>query len=313
MSTLTLSQAIDGYNLAAVARRLSPNTITNYNFAFGKFQEFIPGDPDLEEIPLKQVKLFLAGYQHRTKTTVLFYQMALTALWTWCVDEDILKTNPLKTLRLPRPEKVAIEPYSEDDIRAMLASLDRSVTYKRPGKRSSDHGLPHVIRNRAIILLLLDTGIRASELCGAVIHDCDLKTKKIRVMGKRDKERIAPFSARTGQAIWRYLSSRPGARVNAHLFVTNNNTPFDRSSLYRTIVRIGNRAGVPGAGVHRFRHTFAIMFIRNGIKNNSFNPWALQEILGHERMEMVRTYMAIVQADVAEAHLTSSPVDNMRL
>ena len=132
-------------------------------------------------------------------------------------------------------------------------------------------------------------------------------------MGKRSKERVVPFSPRTGQAIWRYLATRPEARVNEPLFVSANENAFDRNTLAKTLIRIGKRAGVKRPGVHRFRHTFAIMFIRNGIKNGAFNPWALQEILDHERMEMVRKYMALVQADVAEAHLTSSPVENLRL
>jgi len=72
--------------------------------------------------------------------------------------------------------------------------------------------------------------------------------------------------------------------------------------------RIGVRAGVSGVTVHRFRHTFAINYLRNG-----GDPWSLQMMLGHSTMEMVKNYLALAQADLEKNHKIASPVDNWRL
>ncbi|HNB50744.1 MAG TPA: site-specific integrase [Anaerolineales bacterium] len=72
-------------------------------------------------------------------------------------------------------------------------------------------------------------------------------------------------------------------------------------------------AGVAGVGVHRFRHTFAINFLRNGLDGGEANLWALQNILGHEDIKTVEIYLAIAQADTDAAHRASSPVENWRL
>jgi site-specific recombinase XerD len=83
---------------------------------------------------------------------------------------------------------------------------------------------------------------------------------------------------------------------------------MSRHTLRRLINRLGERAAVPGANVHRFRHTFGISFLRNGGQ-----IFALQRILGHASLEMVRRYLAIAQADVERAHQDASPVSNWRL
>lgn len=66
-------------------------------------------------------------------------------------------------------------------------------------------------------------------------------------------------------------------------------------------------------GVHRFRHTFAVNFLRNGMANGGANPWALQEMLGHTDMQTVSIYLKLAQANLDTAHRTASVVENWRL
>ena len=73
-----------------------------------------------------------------------------------------------------------------------------------------------------MILLLLDTGIRASEMCNAKIHDLDQRNSRIHVFGKGSKERYIPFSGITGQAIWRYLATRPAGIPSTEPLFTNS-------------------------------------------------------------------------------------------
>jgi site-specific recombinase XerD len=83
---------------------------------------------------------------------------------------------------------------------------------------------------------------------------------------------------------------------------------LDRTILRRLIHTTGERAGVADAHPHRFRHTFAITFLRNG-----GNVFALQTILGHESLEMVKRYLKIAQTDLQKAHQDASPVMNWLL
>jgi site-specific recombinase XerD len=304
---ISVSKAIEGYLLAANARRLSKDTIHDYKNTFCKFMDFLVSDSPIVEITPNDIRAFLAA-QSVSKKTLLNYHIGLSALWTWAVREDLVGEHVVRKVRRPRPEKKAIKPYREEDIRALLNALRYSKPYHRPGKRETVHRLANEERNRALILLLVDTGIRSSELCDLKIDHVDLKRRTIRVMGKGDKERILPFSARTGKALWRYLATRENDDLGDPLFDRKDNQPFDRNSLLKAMRVIGKRAGVRGVNIHRFRHTFAINFLRNG-----GDPWSLQMMLGHATLEMVKNYLALANADLQKNHRIASPVDHWRL
>jgi hypothetical protein len=110
----------------------------------------------------------------------------------------------------------------------------------------------------------------------------------------------------------RYLTPRISeAAPHDPLFVVgpaDDERGITRDVLSRLISRIGERAGVEKAHPHRFRHTFAVNYLRNG-----GDVLTLQRLLGHESLEMVRHYANVAAADCAAAHKTADPVDNWRL
>ena len=305
---ILFSQALTGYLLDAHARHLSTHTIAEYQNTYKLFQEYLPDDPEVSQISIDQISGFLASRVVSNKT-VLNYHTGLSAFYTWAIRAGLVTENLLHQIPRPKPEKRVIDELSLDQIKAMLSVLDKSKYYNRPGKRSSNHSIQHADRNRAIILLLLDTGIRVSELCTLQIFNCDLKQQRVMVMGKGSKERFIPISARTGQVLWKYLSkSRKDARLNDFLFVTKDNLPMTPKNTLDTIADIGTRAGVHNAHPHRFRHTFAINYLRNG-----GDVFTLQAMLGHSTLDMVSHYLKIAKTDLTNGHLKASPVDNWRL
>lgn len=308
MKSLKLSQVIFGYKIAIQARRLSPDTLRDYQRTMRKILEHLNEDPEFDAITADDIRGFLAGLDGISKKTLLNYHVGLSALWSWAVGEGFAVENIVRRVERPTPEKPAIEPLSQEDVKAMLGVIASSRSYARPGKRESSHSLPDAERNRAIILLLLDTGIRSSELCNLKLGQLDLQNQRIKVMGKGSKERSVPFSARTGKALWRYISARPDDSAGSLVFVTRQGESLDRDRLYHLINAIGERAGVQNARPHRFRHTFAINYLRNG-----GDPYSLQMMLGHSTMEMVRRYLALAQADLDNMHKIASPVSNWRL
>ncbi len=112
-------------------------------------------------------------------------------------------------------------------------------------------------------------------------------------MGKGSKERTIPISPRTSKMIWKYLTSRKEERLSEYLFITKEGQKQTRGSVLRIVRSIGQRAGVMKATVHRFRHTFAVNYLRNG-----GDAFSLQMMLGHSTMEMVKNYLALAQADL---------------
>ena len=171
------------------------------------------------------------------------------------------------------------------------------------------------LRDKAIILFLLDTGVRNSELRRLTVRDVDLKMRRAKVRGKgrldfgQGKERIVFISARTAKAIHRYLLFRGEVADDDSLFVTFNNRRLKRYHLTQHVSRLGERAGLSECNVHKFRHTFAIEFLRNA----GGNIYVLQQLLGHSSLDMVKRYLAIAQSDLEHAHQEASPVDQWRL
>jgi integrase/recombinase XerD len=244
MDQITFSKAIDGYLIAANAHRLSTHTLADYSTTFRKLAQHLKSDPPIVSITTNQVRGFLAAQR------------------------DISK----------------MEPFTEADIRAMLSPLDKSKSYSRPGKRECNHSLGSSVRNRAILLVLVDTGLRASELCELRIKDVDLNNRRLIVLGKGSKERIIPFSAVTSQAIWRYQATRPKDSTNDFLFVTADGQPLDRVGLGKLILRIGQRAG----------------FVTEAAMRGT-PEWKIQEVTGHKSPAVLRGYirdMGVGQVDV---------------
>jgi site-specific recombinase XerD len=304
---LTFSEAVAGFTLNLKARHLSEHTVADYLNTFRKFADYLKQDLPLSKITHTQIEGFLAA-QTVSKKTCLNYHTGLAALWTWAVKFHYAAEHIVHQVEPPDPEKRVIVPFTEDDVKRILDALVYTRTYCRPGKRASRHKLKDADRNKAIVLLLLDTGMRASEICGLKIADMDLRNYYIKPFGKGDKERIIPFSARTGQAVFKYLVTRKSEPVNNPLFVTSQGRAMDRGQLLKLLVAAGKRAGVQDTHPHRFRHTFAITYLRNG-----GDAYTLQRMLGHTSMDMVRTYLDLANTDLQRGHRIASPVDNWKL
>lgn len=161
---------------------------------------------------------------------------------------------------------------------------------------------------------LLDTGAREGELCNIQYQDLNLANKSFvlrgKSSGKEPKERIVSIGSVTAKVIKKTPYACLGTiQPRSPLFVVKNKydleLPFTRDNLGNLLKRIGDRAGVSDIYPHRFRHTFAINYLRNGS-----NVFALQAILGHTTLDMVKRYLQIVQIDLEREQQKASPVSN---
>lgn len=313
MPALILSQTIEGFILSKRAEGRSPATIENYRYAAGKLVDHL-GDLPITDITADHLRAFFAQLADLSPKSRRNIQISLSSLWTWAIAEGYATTHIVKSMAQIRVYPPDIQAFTEADLRKLLRACDKTKPYSSTQHPPNTvNTRPTAARDRAIIMFLVDTGVRASELCDLVIDDVNMETRAATIRhGKGSKSRIVQFGKRCHQILWQYLITRqPHAQTTEPLFHTGPvDIPghLDRTILYHLVTRIGDRAGVRDVSVHRFRHTFAIQFLRNG-----GNLFALQDLLGHSDLQMVRRYARLVQADRVAAHQIASPADNWRL
>jgi site-specific recombinase XerD len=317
----SLKSLVNGFVLTKQTEGKSPRTVEFYSENLRRFlwyAEKQAWSDDIRFLTEWQTREFL-GYvgteTHRwglegngsetsrriaSHSTVRHYFVVLSCFFNWAVEEGFVEENPMARIKVTKSKPKVVVPFSNEEISRMLAVCD--YDYEHNAKFLGS-------RNRAIILVLLDTGIRLSELTGIKVSDINSETGYIRVLGKGGKERVVRMGKVARKALWRYLMYRTHKDMQA-LWLTEEGKPLHNSGVHSLVKRLKERAGIDGTGnIHRFRHTFALSFLRTD--KNVFN---LQYLLGHSDLEMVRRYTATLgMEDALRAHEKASPADLLEL
>ena len=152
---------------------------------------------------------------------------------------------------------------------------------------------------------MLDTGVRAQELCALQISDLDIHTGTIIVKaGKGGRGRAVFLASKALRHVLRYLATRPGVMPDAPIFPSQaTGHALTPNGLLLWLRRLGNRGGVK-VSPHALRRTFALLSLRSGTDLIS-----LQRLMGHASLDMLRQYLAEEREDLREAHMAHSPAD----
>lgn len=305
---MKISTVIDGYWLDR-KREFSPHTYRNYTQTFADFLTFV-GDVEFGTITARDIKRFLTylvDERRYTKRSLYTAWVRLSSLWTWAEGELGTPHIIRGQVAAPRYTEALIEPFTQDEVKALLTAAEYGKPWQTRTGKTVQSKRPTVDRDRAIILTLLDTGIRAQELCDLTLADYDDKRGRLHIRhGKGDKERVVFLGDRAKKALWRHLADRL-TPPNAPLFPARSGEHLDRDNLRHTLQRIAKFAGVSNVYPHRFRHTFAINYLRNG-----GNVLVLQALLGHEQLKTVQIYVKLAELDIENAR-RHSPADNWKL
>lgn len=319
MQRLTLDEAIDGFELWMHAAGYSQITIQSYVANLRRISS-VWDNPDLIDVSRQQVLTYLADVKKsgRSPETVRTYLKNIHLFYDWVTEEFQIERPDLNIKPPSQKTESDVLPLSENDVRALIKAANGKSAYVQPGNRAGFRMARHdAKRDTALIYLLLDTGLRVSEAARLTIRDVDLKTGEIRIhpfeTGKKSKPRTVFIKPSTSSKIWSYLNERKrrqGAQPCDHdpLFLTKNRLPMDRNAIQKLVASLGERAGVPGVHPHRFRHTFAVEYLRNG-----GDAFTLQRILGHSSLRMVNYYLSLVREDLQNAHRSASPVEGWNL
>jgi site-specific recombinase XerD len=317
-SRTELDHLLEGYKLCARSEGKSRNTIDIVINSVNYFQSFLRSNrlqTDARHIGSQEIRAFILYLQQKkcfsnhpfsriqdrglSSHTVNCYLRSVRAFWSWLVSEEIIDINPFTRVRLPKPSQKVIPTFAENQIPQLLSVIDLQTAEGN--------------RDCTLILTLLDTALRLSELTGIKMDDLWLDQGLIRVMGKGRKERLIPIGREVQRSIWRYINqcrSRPINQKLDFLFLTKDGRKMTKGRIETIVKKYGEKAGIRGirCSPHTLRHTAAVTFLRNG-----GDVFSLQRMLGHSSLEMTRHYCELADVDVKKAHLTASPVDNLGL
>jgi integrase/recombinase XerD len=232
-----------------------------------------------------------------TPGTIATYYRHLHAFCVWLGLEGLLDGNPMDRIPPPIDRPDQVEPFTPEQMDVLLK---RATSGRNP------------LRDKAIALFLFDTGVRESELCGLRMEDVDIPGRSARVLGKGRKERTVYFGNVTARAMFAYLRNQK--RIPQDHVFKGTRGPLQDSGLRQLVLRLGNDVDgrtkkikncyVSNCHPHRFRHTFAIQFLRAGGDRGT-----LQELLGHTDPKMTMRYVKFAEADLEQQHRRHSPVE----
>jgi len=294
----------------------SPKTIDWYNLALRQFHRFLVESErstslgDLGDTEVREFILYLKERRrwqdnpyvrkHSGKLAAISIQTyirALRAFFNWLYQEGYTNENRLARLKPPRAPTKVVEILTQEEIRRVLGCVDPNASAGA--------------RNYAILVLLLDTGLRCGEMRNVELENVNIEGGYLKVMGKGGKERVVPFGATVQKALLRYLlhfRPEPFNPAIQNLFLTLEGNPLTRNPVDMIFRRIARKSGVKRLHPHLCRHTFATNYLVNG-----GDVFSLQQILGHTTLEMVRRYVNLASAHVTIQHRKFSPMDRINM
>jgi len=290
---------LDSWLLALEAANKSRRTLENYGEGVTRLQQWLTanGHPDdvatLTPDLLRQWLVHL-GTLHKDSTVRGRY-MAVRLFLDWCVLEGELAATPMANVPPPRISERVVPILQPAQLEALLADCT--------GPDFAD------VRDRALVMLLGDTGARISEVAGLRVSDLDLRGRTAQVVGKGDRPRTVPFGAATASALDRYLRARRRQKYGERDWLWLSSTAkgkFTVNGMQQALRKRGQRLGFH-LHPHMFRHGFAHAWLSAGGTEGD-----LMELAGWRDRQMLDKYGKVSRAQRArDAHRRLSPMDNL--
>ena len=289
----TVTNALEDYRYAIL--HLSPRSQKEY---VGKLNVFAAwceeqgvGVGDIKQAVIRRFVAHLRGHVNRLGTpiasvTIHGYMRVLKAFLYWlCKEddyEDLVSDKVPRRIEMPKVENKIIEVFTHEQIKALLLACDREYNDEL------------TVRDRAIVSVLVDTGIRASELVGLTLENVflDPHDSYLKVLGKGSKWREVALGRQAVAALRRYITRyRHGQKTEQHVFLNRHGARLTVRGLEEIIKRLGEWGRVKGVrcSPHTCRHTYAVSYLQA-----SGDVYRLSRLMGHTSVKVTEVYLRAV-------------------
>ena len=282
----------------SLEKNYSPHTTKAYQNDIIEFKNFCREEFDLEDIVQVSyslirswvISLVESGVSNRSVNRKI---ASLKAYYKFLLGVGILTINPLAKHKALKTSKKIEIPFSEMEMEDVLSQIPFEDNFE--GKR-----------DKLIIELLYTTGIRRAELIGLKVKDVDYGAMTIKVLGKRNKERIIPLLDATKDLFLEYNHERNALQViqdEAFIFLSGKGNKMYETLVYRIINKYFSLVSAKvKKSPHILRHTFATHLLNKGADLNS-----VKELLGHSSLASTQVYTHNSIAELKKVHLAAHP------
>ena len=286
----SVAEALDEFLMDLKIEERSPKTILFYRDRLKWFVSFIKPETVLQDVGRGDIRKFFDAQNTAHVYAYHATYRAMRSFLNWCVKQRYILESPL-TFSAPKLPDIIKPAFTDTELAAIINVCTGSLG----------------LRNKAIILVLIDTGIRREELARLKISDINIEARLLTITGKGRKQRLIHITPTTLKAIWGYIKARKNP--NEYLWLSEEGRPLTGDGVGQMLQDLMRRAGIRGhkASAHVFRHTFANDFLDNG-----GDPLDLQYLLGHASLKMVEAYSrAHKQRRALKALEKQRPVDRI--
>jgi integrase/recombinase XerC len=248
-------------------------------------------------VPVLRAWLSTAAGAGAARTTLARRTSAVKAFTAWAARRGLLTGDPAARLQVPKAHRTLPSVLRQDQaLQAMSAA-----------KSGAQQGDPLALRDRLIVELLYATGIRVSELCGLDVGDVDTGRRVVRVLGKGNKQRTAPFGVPAAEALNAWLAEGRPALATAEsgpaLLLGARGRRLDvrqaRTVVHQTVASVD---GAPDMGPHGLRHSAATNLLEGGADLR-----VVQELLGHSSLATTQLYTHVAVSRLRAVHDQAHP------
>ncbi len=287
-------------------RNYSSHTVLAYQKDLEQFAQFLSDEchvDDLSHADADMIRFWMlclmeSGQSARSVNRKL---SSLNSFWRFLLSKGVVEVNPCRKVLSPKVNRPLPSFLRKEEVDNLLG--------EESGRASVSEFVEK--RNRLIIEMLLQTGIRRSELMGLALSDVDMSSCLLRVKGKRDKQRLIPFGSMLQSMIREYLDCRNEWMMECEgvygfsdfLFVREDGQPLYPQLVYRLVHdRLSQSSTLVKKSPHVLRHTFATALLNNGAELN-----AVKELLGHANLSATEVYTHTTFEELKKVYKQAHP------
>lgn len=275
-------------------------TINGYDYEITKFLDYLNDNHlDYKKINLDMIRNYLKYLDslRYKKNSISKNLSSLRSFYRFLTEEKVILNNPFKNISNPKKDKKLPDFLNYEEINKLFDSADTTT--------------PLGLRNRCILELLYDTGIRVSELVNLKINDIEFDKKIINILGKGKKERIVYYGDYLQEVLDKYINdSRKyllNNKLSEYLILNNNGSKITTRGVEYIIDKMVNEAAIKHKiSPHVLRHTFATHMLNGGADIKS-----IQQLLGHESLSTTGIYTHITNDVLRQEYLKNHPRSNL--